>query len=266
MFNFTLFKYSLKENFKTLLIFTAVLSMYFVLVIPMYDPSLGRALQEFTEAMPQMMSMFGMNAQSTTMIGFLSTYLYGFIMLVFPMVFSILCANKLVARYVDNGSMFSLLAAPVKRFSVVFTQMKLLATCIFFLTVWATGVGIVSCQISFKGQLDIPKFILLNVGLLALQLFIGGVCFLCSCIFNDTKYSIGLGAGIPALSFIIQMMSNVNDKLDNVKFASFFTLFNPEKIIEGDNYAILGIVILFIGAIALFTSAIIVFCKKDMPV
>ena len=266
MFNFTLYKYSLRKNLFTLLIFAAVLTLYFSMVIPMFDPKLGGALKDFAESMPTIMAMFGMDTMATTMIGFISSWLYGFIMLVFPMVFSIICANGLVAGYVDKGSMTCLLAAPVKRGAVAFTQMKALASGIFLLTAYATGVGITVCNISFPGELDIKKFLLLNLGLLTLELFIGGVCFFCSCVFNETKYSIGLGAGISALSFILQMLANTDEKLEKIKYLTFFTLFDPGKLIAYDAAAIWSAVMLFIGSLLLFFSAILIFKRKDLPI
>ncbi len=266
MFNFTLYKRGMHESWKLLLIFAAVLTMYFTIIISMFDPALGSALNEFAEAMPELMAMVGMNPTSTTLIGFISAYLYGFIMLVFPMIFSILCANRLVARHVDRGSMAYLLAAPVRRRSVAFTQMKVIASGIFALVAYATMMSIIACELSFPGDLEIGKFILLNIGVLCLHFFIGGICFLCSCVFSDTKYSIGFGAGIPALAFIVQMMANAGAELENAKYATFFTLFHPDGITVGEAGAIWGMVALFVGAVILFVLGIVVFTRKDLHI
>ena len=264
MLNTTLFRRGMRGSVKMLVIFAAVLAMYFIIIVSMFDPTLGSALNELAKAMPELMAMVGMTASDATMISFMSAYLYGFVMLVFPMVFSILCANRLVSGNVERGSMAYLLAAPVKRHSVAFTQMLVLVCGIAALTVYATVVGITACEISFPGELAIGSFLLLNVGVLCLHLFIGGICFLFSCLFSDTKYSIGFGAGIPALAFVIQMMVNAGEKLRNAKYATFFTLFNPDGIAAGEAGAIGGVVVLFTGAVALFSTAIAVFCKRDL--
>ena len=232
----------------------------------MFDPALGSALDEFAKAMPDLMAMVGMNPASGELVSFMSAYLYGFIMLIFPMIFSILSANKLIARHVDRGSMTYLMAAPVKRTTVAFTQMTVMGTGLFALVSYATVLGIIVCELSFPGELVIERFLLLNAGVLCLQFFIGGICFLSSCIFNDSKYAVGIGAGIPALEFIIQMMANAGKELENVKYATFFTLFNSDGIIAGEAGAFGGMAILFIGAIVLFTAAIAVFSKKDLHI
>ena len=72
--------------------------------------------------MPEMMAAFGMTSIGDTLIEFLSAYLYGFLFMILPMVFSIMLANKLIMGYIDNGSMAYLLATPNTRFKIVFTQ------------------------------------------------------------------------------------------------------------------------------------------------
>lgn len=99
-----------------------------------------------------------------------------------------------------------------------------------------------------------------------LQLFIGSICFLCSCTFNDSKYAVGVGAGIPALEFIVQMMANAGKELENAKYATFFTLFDSDGIIAGESGAIWGMIVLFAGAIVLYSTAIVIFSKKDLHI
>ena len=72
MVNKTLFAREWKANYKLLLIFLAVLTMYISIIISMFDPKLGRVLEEFTEAMPEMMSLFGMAGMTMTLVGFLT--------------------------------------------------------------------------------------------------------------------------------------------------------------------------------------------------
>lgn len=266
MINFTLFKQGVKGSWKMLLIFAAVLTLYVSIIISMFDPEKMELLDEYTKIMPEIMAAVGMTAGATTLLGFMSSYLYGFIMIVFPMVFSILYGNKLIAGHVDRGSMTYLLAAPVKRYTVAITQIKVLITGILALVLYITILELSIAEATFPGSLEIGTLLVLNFGLFCLHLFIGGICFFCSCLFSDVKYSIGFGAGIPALEFIIQMLSNTGEQMENVKYATFFTLFNPEGIIGGKGGAINGIIALLAGAIVLFLAAIAVFSKKDLHI
>ena len=102
--------------------------------------------------------------------------------------------------------------------------------------------------------------------LLCLHLFIGSICFLASCIFSDSKYSVAFGAGIPALMYVVQMLANAGEKAETLKYATFFTLFHPDGIVAGETAAIAGAGVLLLGAIALFATGIAVFCRKDLHI
>ena len=119
-----LYRKEMKGSAKLLVIFAAVLSLYICMIISMYDPKMAQALEQFEQMMPNLMEAVGMTGDNTTLAGFMGSYLYGMILLVFPMVYSILRANGLVAKYVESGSMAVLLAAPVKRAAVVRREEK----------------------------------------------------------------------------------------------------------------------------------------------
>lgn len=266
MINFTLYKREMRKSINILIIFALILTMYISIIIAMYDPKMMSTLDKFSEAMPELMAAVGMNAGATTLIGFMINYLYGFILLVFPMIFCIIRGNGLIAKYVDKGSMMTLLVAPIRRSKVAFTQMFVLLSGIVILVVYATGIEILVTYFIFPKELEIIELLKLNGGLLCLQIFIGSICFLASCIFSETRYSIALGAGIPALMFILRMLSNAGEKAEIAKYFTFFTLFDANGIIKGSGDAILGIQILGASAVVLYLMGIIVFCRKDLHI
>ena len=224
MSNMALYKREVKGSLKLLFIFCAVITMYVSVIINMYDPQMMKMLDSFTEAMPELMASVGMKANAADLLGFMVSYLYGFILLIFPMLFCILRGNGLIAKYVDKGSMVSLVAAPVKRRTIAFTQVKVLVSGILLLVFYSTIVELICAESGFPGELDITALLVLNGGLLCLHLFIGSICFLSSCIFSDTKYSVAFGAGIPAFMYVLQMLANVGGKAENAKYFTFFTL------------------------------------------
>ena len=115
-----------------------VMALYISVIISMYDPELMKTLDGFVEVMPELMAAVGMSAGATSLLGFMISYLYGFILLIFPMVFCILRANGLIAKYVDKGSMVSLVAAPVKRRTIACTQMSVLLSGVLLLLLFVT--------------------------------------------------------------------------------------------------------------------------------
>lgn len=266
MINLTLYKREMKGSIRLIVIFAAVITLYVSIIISMYDAEQMALLDGIVESMPEIMAAVGMKAGAASLLGFMISYLYGFILLIFPMVFCILRGNGLIAKYIERGSMVSLAAAPVKRRIIAFSQMTVLVSGILILVIYSTVLQIVCSEISAPGELEVTELFRLNVGLLCLHLFIGGICFLASCIFSDTRYSVGVGAGIPALMYLLQMLSNVGGRADTARYFTFFTLFDPDGIAIGDSGAVFGAAMLLAGSIVLYSLGIIVFSRKDLHI
>lgn len=264
MINSTLYLREMKKSIKMLLIFIAVITMYVTIIIGMYDPELMKTLDSFYDIMPELMAAVGMSAGTTGLLGFMVSYLYGFIFLVFPMVFCILRGNGLIAKYADNGAMAVLLAAPVKRRTIVCTQLAVLVSGVCLLVLYATGLELIVAGSQYPGELVTADLLQLNLALLFLQLFIAGICFLASCLFSETKYSIAFGAGIPAFMYVLQMLSNVGEKAEAAKYFTFFTLFDAEGIAANKAGAFSGAVVLLAGAVVMYLLGSVIFCKKDI--
>ena len=264
MINSTLYLREMKKSIKMLFIFIAVITMYVSIIIGMYDPKMMEMLDGFSKMMPELMSAVGMTTGTTSLLGFMVSYLYGFILLIFPMVFCILRGNGLIAKYTDSGAMAVLLASPVKRYTIVSTQLAVLLSGVSILVLYATGLELVVAGSQFPGELVAGDLLKLNLALWCLHIFIAGICFLASCVFSETKYSIAFGAGIPAFMYIIQMLSNVGEKTEVAKYFTFFTLFDADGIVAKEAGAFTGAIVLLIGACIMFFLGSVVFCKKDL--
>lgn len=264
MINATLYLREMKKSVKILIIFGAIITMYVCIIMGMYNPEMMKTLDGFYETMPELMASVGMNAGASSLLGFMVSYLYGFILLIFPMVFSILRGNGLVAKYTDSGAMAVLVSAPVKRRTIILSQLSVLLSGVLLLLLYATGLELLVANNKFPGELVTSDLLKLNLALLFLQLFISGICFLASCLFSDTKNSIAFGAGVPAFMFVLQMLANVGGKAEKVKYFTFFTLFDANGIVAGEVNAFLYSIVLLVGAIVLFGIGIEIFCRKDL--
>lgn len=265
MFSMTLFKREMKANNKLLIIFIYILSIYILSVVYMFNPNSMNAFDDVIKSMPGIMKAFGFVSGENTLIGYIAADLYGMIILMFPVIFSIILGNKVIAGYVDRGSMAYLLATPNKRVKLALTQALCMWVNIGILITYATVAIIAFSAIIHPGKLDIGKLILMNVVIYFLHVAISGICFLASCISNDTKHSFTIGAGLPVVFFLIQMLANLGGKLENLKYFTIFTLFNTKDIISGKS-EVFPILVLAAIAIVLYGIGIFIFSKRDLPV
>jgi ABC-2 type transport system permease protein len=263
--NFTLFKATLKSNWIIFLIFVAILFMYMSIMISMYDPDNVDAMAQMYDMMPEgIMDAFGYGGVATDLVSFISLYFYGFIVLLFPLIYCIIMANRLVAAHVDRGSMAYLLSTPNTRVTIVATQALFMAGSITLLLIINAGFGLGFSEIIFPGEMDIPPYLNLNLVTILLTLAISSICFFFSCIFNEAKYSLAFGAGIPILFFVINMLRNISDKYEWLQYLTIYTLFNPEAIVAGEE-SVLAISMAFTAiALALYSAGITVFSRRNL--
>lgn len=264
MISIPLLKRNMASCFKPFLIIYAVLCMYTLVIIYMYNPELADMLNQYQEAFSGMMAAAGMTGIATNLLEWMQIYLYGFLMILFPLIFIIIMVQKLIMSYIDHGSMANLLATPNSRKTIICTQALSIILWMGILMVAVTIMGIVGSQIMFPDELDVKRYIILNGSTLLMQLLVCGVAFLAACVCSESKNYYALGAGIPILFFLIQMISNMGDKLEKLKYLTIYTLLPTAEIVKGESGIWCQNTVMAILTVVLFGGGIWWFCRRDL--
>jgi ABC-2 type transport system permease protein len=145
------------------------------------------------------------------------------------------------------------------------TQAVYMVTSILVMFIIVTIVGLFSIHI-FQGDIDIniTDYLLLNLGLFLLMFAISSISFLFSCIFNLSKNSLALGAGIPIAFFLFQLMSQVDESLEGFKYLSLNSLFDTNAILNDGSYLTKFIALAVVGVV-LYGIGMRIFMEKDLP-
>lgn len=264
MISFPLLKRNMAACMKPFLFIFAAICLYTIVIIYMFNPELSAMLSDYQEALPEMMAAVGMTGVAANLLEWIQIYLYGFIMMLFPLIFIVILVHKLVMGYIDNGSMVNLLATPNSRGRIIRTQALSIVLWMFLLMAAITVVGIVSSEMMFPGELDSKRYLLLNFSTLLLQLTITGIAFLAACVFSESKHYYAVGAGLPILFFLLQMMSNMGEKLENLKYFTLYTLLPATEVVMGESGFWKQDLALALIAASLFTGGIWWFQKRDL--
>lgn len=261
----TLFKHTLKRNWILLVIFFGVLTMYMTTMMSMYNPEDMAGLVGMIEAFPEALrAAMGFDALVTELTGYLASWLYGMLMIGFPMVYSIILGNRLVAKMVDNGSFAYLLSTPAPRVKIIVTQGVYALVSLFVLFAALFTVGVLSAEAMFPGELDINAFFRLNVTTMLVNMVVMMITFFFSCLFNETRLSLGFGSGIPIMFLLLNMLGGSAPDLKILSDISIFGFYDPVNLVAGNS--VLGANLVYVGIIAvLFAGAILIFNKKRLP-
>lgn len=261
-----LFRKTLKRNYILWLIFLGIITLYMTVIINMYHPDEVDVMKQLVEMKisPELLKSFGFEMQDSSLTGFVASYYYGFIAIVFPMIFYIILSLRLVASPVDKGSIALILSTPMTRGRYIRTKLSFYLLTISGLVVYQLILGIVLAEVKFPGLLDMSAFIVLNLMVWLLHLSIASICFLSSCAFSDYRKAAIFAAGISILFFIMNMLANY-DASAVYQYMTLISLFDPAGIVAG-HVIWPSIIVYSVLSLLLYALSVMIFYKKDLSV
>lgn len=263
--SWALLKANFKYNYLIWGLMTAIFFMYFAIMLSMYDPDYLEAMQQVIMMLPpSLVQAMNFDSMGTDLFSFMSGYMYGFLLFLFPMVVSIVINHRLVSSFVDSGSMAYLLSTPNSRTKIITTQLIFSLLSITMLFVVYTALALLLCEAMFPNQMQVGNFLLLNLYALVLYFAIGGIGFFFSTLFSDKSTSLSFGIGLPVAFLIFQMLSNADEKLEGFKYVSMFTLFDFEKIGIDNSYVLISMGILILISSVFYGLSIVIFNQKNL--
>jgi ABC-2 type transport system permease protein len=231
----------------------------------MYDPDNMEAITSMLKLLPEdLIKAMGFSGLVTDLTGYLASWLYGFLMFGFPMVYCIILGNRLVAKLVDNGSFAYLLSTPNSRVKIIITQgiYALASVAVLFAALFSLGFFV--CEAMLPGLLDVGAFLSLNFTTMLVNMTVMMISYFFSCLFNDSKMSLGFGAGLPIAFILLNMLGGVSQDAEVLKSFSIYGLYNPVELVRGTK--IWEVNLLYAGMIIfLFAAAVVVFKRKKLP-
>ena len=265
--NWTLLKTTFRANWVLLLVFTLILMIYVPTAIAMFNPDSAEDIEAMLGMMPEgMIRAMGFVDLGTDLTGYLANYLYGFIMIAFPMIYCSLLANRLIARHVDSGSIAYLLTTPNTRVRIATTQALYLVASLFVMFAIAVAVAVAMSAAMFPGLLDIPRFVALN-WVTCLALLTGaGIGFVSSCAASETRHSLAFGAGVPVLFFVFRMLSLLDEQTEWMKYLSAYSIVDTDRVLAGGSYTLIVTLVLVPVVAGLFAAGVVVFDRRSLAV
>ncbi len=262
-----LFKANIKSARTIWLIMALVFVLYFAIILSMYDPESTEKLNQMLEMFPDaLIKALGLEQVDETLLSFVTTYMYGVQLLLYPMAVSMVVNHRLVAAHVDKGSMAYFLSTPNSRSKIVVTQaaFSLVSMATFFTTVTVCSLAL--SEIMYPGAMDVGGFILLNIYAMFMYFAIGGIGFLASCIAHDSGISLGIGIGIPLGFLVFQMVGDAGVKFAWLSKLSLYSLYQPDKIIVGDTVGYFGMLAFLVISALLYGTGVWIFNRRDFHV
>ena len=242
----------------------AVMALYVVCIVYMFNPETAKMLDDLMTYMPQLYDAFGMGHDTSTLTGFMLNYLYGFILTLLPLVLVLLVVNKLLVKPIARGEFAWVLASPHGRGPILGSVIAALASVLVLTLAAVHATELASAVAFFPEDLDAGALLAVNAGLFCLWAFMAGACLLSAVAFAKRPGALWVGGGLCLVEFVIQMAAQLGDSLEGLKYATFFSLFDPYGIVAVSSDAVAGAVALLVGGVVLSVAALLVFRRRDL--
>lgn len=253
----TLIKHELRQGKASFIIWTSSIGFLLAICIFMFPEMKSQmdGVSDMFASMGSFTEAFGMDRLNFgTLIGFYAVEC-GNILGLGGAFFSCLCAVAIISKEEKDRTAEFLLTHPISRASII-TQ-KLVAVIIQItamnLIIYALAVG----SIAAIGE-EIPwkEISLLHLSYYILQLELAGICFCISAFVR--KGSVGAGLGIAVMMYFLNIIANISDTAEFLKYITPFGYCEGADIISNGS---LDTALISIGAAVTIISIIITYLK-----
>ncbi len=198
-----------------------------------------------------------------------------------PMIILIIFAgNALIVDQVDKGSMAYILSTPTKRSAVAITQLIYMLVIPLLMIAFICVVKCLAVRVIF-GEVVIMQYIAMYAGMYILVEAMASLCYLGSCLFDLSRYSLAFGGGLNIWFFLASLLGMFgSDSLIQmgvgVESLSIFNKLTLIGLYDIDALGTVGsgsvdfafvpkLIILAVIAIVCYIVGAIRFQKKDLP-
>ena len=229
-----MFKRELKINLKSFIIWTSILIGLFLVVFLIYPSIINSANMEMIDEMmkmfpEEMLKAFNMDISTIdSAFGWLKTEGFVFVLLITGIYSGILGSNILLKEESDKTIEY-LNSVPVTRKNIVLN--KILCGLLYIVLMIAI-IGIFNfVGLSLSGDFDRKSYMLLSITPIFSSIVIFAVCLFLSTFTHKTKKTLGISLGIVFASYFLNVISEMGESTEFLKYISIFTLADIRNVI-----------------------------------
>lgn len=262
-----MFKREMKINFKSFAIWTSILMILFLIVFLVYPSIMNsdsvKSINEMMKVFPEeLLKAFNMDISSIdTPFGWLKTEGFVFVLLITGIYSGILGSNILLKEENDKTIEY-LNSVPVTRKKIILD--KILCGFIYILLM-VLSIGIFNfLGLLLSGDFDKSSYILLSITPIFSSIAIFSLCLFLSTFAHKTKKTLGISLGIVFMSYFLNILSEMSESTEFLKYISVFTLADIRNVIINISINPLMIFISIVITLLFIVLSIIHYDKKEL--
>ena len=259
----TIFKQEVKSQKLSIIIWSLSIGLLIAMCVLMY-PDMKSQMSDVSEmfsSMGNFTQAFGMDQLNFgTLLGFYAVEA-GNILGIGGAFFAAITAVTALMKEEKERTAEFLMTHPVSRIRVITEKLISVFAIILILNV-VVFICSAGSVIAINEEVDWTVVILIHVAYLLMQLEIVGICFGISAFLR--KSGLGIGIGVAALMYFLNIMANISDDAKFLKYISSFGYTEGADIINDvalkTEYIIPGMILMAVGIIFAYVH----YSKKDI--
>ena len=262
-----MFKREMKINLKSFIIWTSILIGLFLVVFLVYPSIVNNDTMQMMDEMmkmfpEEMLKAFNMDISSIdSAFGWLKTEGFVFVLLITGIYSGILGSNILLKEENDKTIEY-LNSIPVTRKKIATS--KILCGILYIILMVAI-VGIFNfVGLSLSGDFDKKTYILLSITPIFSSIVIFALCLFLSTFTHKTKKTLGISLGIVFASYFLNIISELSESTEFLKYISVFTLADIRNVIVDVSINPLMIVLSILFTAILIVLATVHYERKEL--
>lgn len=230
----TLFLRELKRNSRSFSIWTLSLvasSVLMMMLFPYMQTNMTETMRSMTASMPEgMVKALNLGLDFTRPLPFFA-YLFQYIIL-FSGIYAMQLGAGILSREEGEKTIEFLLAKPVTRTGVITSKLACALSYLAVFNILFAAADYAALRGVSDQDFSIKIFLMLHIGQLLLQLFFALAGLLISVFVTRTATIYPLSVGVVLCMYFISILSDISDKLENLKYFTPFEYTMPADIIR----------------------------------
>lgn len=229
-----MFKREMKINLKNFIIWTSILIGLFLVVFLVYPSIINSENMQMMDEMMKMfpeeiLKAFNMDISSIdSAFGWLKTEGFVFVLLITGIYSGILGSSILLKEESDKTIEY-LNSVPVTRKNIVISK---ILCGLLYIILMVVAIGIFNfIGLSLSGDFDKKLYICLSITPIFSSIVIFAVCLFLSTFTHKTKKTMGISLGIVFASYFLNIISEMGENTEFLKYISIFTLADIRNVI-----------------------------------
>lgn len=267
-------KFELKKNIKSIMMWSLITGAVLVLFMSMFPTMENSDMMDVVTSKmdalpPAMLEMFNISSMIdfSNLIDYFG-YAFQFILMV-VCIYGAILGTSALSNEENEGTIEFLYSKPITRNSIVLKKIlvSVISLAIFMIILGVISLGFIFAFTNDKSNIMDTIFTMKEVfvGSFLVGLVFMSVGFLISVLLKDNKSPIQIGLGVFFATYMIGVISKLNDDLEFLKILSPYDKFVPSEIIaNGLDIPYVGISIVII-ALSIATTFVL-YKKRDFRV